>query len=124
VAPALPLEPEPQADDGFGFAPDGLPTNVPVPSMRPQMARPASSPDGALSEAAPDAVVTLQAKGSNLSLGLPSHLAIGLQEEGQTTLVDIRMVADYGANDFGLGIWMAKYFLSALDAEMQGLNDL
>lgn len=124
VAPALPLGPEPQEDDGFEFAPDELPTNVPVPSIRPQITRQASSQDAAISEAAPDDVVTLQAKMSNLILGMPYHLVIRLKEEGQTTLVDIRMVADYGANDFGLGIWMAKYFLSALDAEMQGLNDL
>lgn len=112
---------EVQEDDGFEFAPDELPTNVPVPSMRPQgFGVPSPEPE----VASPDDVVVLQAYMVNYGLGLPYNLVIRLTEDGQTTLVDIRMVADYGASDFGLGLWMAKSYLDALDAEMQGLNDL
>lgn len=111
-------------DDGFEFAPEDLPTNVPVPSLRPQnslslLVQP-EEPDAPQ----PDEVVVLQGYMVNFVLGLPYNLVIRLKEEGQTTLVDLRMVADYGSNDFGLGMLMAKQYFAALDAEMQGLNDI
>jgi hypothetical protein len=107
-------------DDGFEFTADELPVNVPVPSFRPQSSLQAALPT---SQAVPEDTVTLQGYMISKMLGLPYNLVIRLREDGETTLVDIRVMADYGSNDYGLGVLIAKDYLAALDAEMQGLND-
>jgi hypothetical protein len=114
------VEPPPPEDDGFEFAADELPVNVPVPSFRPQSSQQAALPTA---QAVPEDTVTLQGNMISRVLGLPYDLVIRLREDGETTLVDIRLMADYGSNDYGLGVLIAKDYLAALDAEMQGLND-
>lgn len=93
-----------------------LPDNGPIPFIRPSDA-PVTDYFSA------DGIVHLQASKRTLIWGLPFDVLIRLKEEAETTVVDIRVASKYGEHDLGLGVEIANQFFTALDAEMQGIND-
>jgi len=51
-------------------------------------------------------------------LGLKSDVVIRLQDEGETTLVDMRAVSRYGKRDMGLNAAFITQFMTALEGEV------
>ena len=118
---ALPESPigVPSQDQGIGvpeFEPDELPSVVPVPLARPPEAPQPTFFNGS-------GTVMLQGDMRTLVWGLRFDVLIRLREDTETTLVDVRVASRFGPHDLGMGADIAKAYLDALDAEMQGLND-
>lgn len=95
---------------------DELPANVPVP-----LARPAEAPAPTFFNGS--GTVTLQGEMRTLIWGLRFDVLIRLREDTETTLVDVRVASRFGPHDLGMGANIARSYLNALDAEMQGLNE-
>ncbi|MCY1664355.1 DUF1499 domain-containing protein [Rhizobium sp. SL86] len=91
-----------------------LPAIVPVPLPRPDR-------QAAIAAAEASSDVLLQGSTRTLLLGIPFDVVLRLREEEETTLVDLRIAARYGAHDLGFGAGLAESFLRALDAEMLGI---
>lgn len=90
----------------------------PVPLQRPEKS-PDNDPIAALIARVTD--VTLQGEARSKLLGLRFDVIIRLHEEEETTLVDIRVAARYGAHDLGFSDAVAEAYLTALDAELLGI---
>ena len=95
------------------------PEIVPIPMPRPEAAPEDDDPIAALIQRVTD--VTLQGETRTKILGLPFDVVIRLHEEAETTLVDIRVAARYGAHDLGFTAGIAEAYLKALDAELLGI---
>ncbi|MET0749237.1 MAG: DUF1499 domain-containing protein [Rhizobium sp.] len=95
------------------------PEIVPIPAPRPENAPEDDDPIAALIQRVTD--VTLQGETRTKILGLPFDVVIRLHEEAETTLVDIRVAARYGAHDLGFSAAIAEAYLKALDAELLGI---
>ncbi|MEP7457124.1 DUF1499 domain-containing protein [Phyllobacterium sp. SB3] len=55
-------------------------------------------------------------------LGFTSDVVIRLSDEGETTYVDMRSVSRYGTHDLGENADRITAFMTALDAEVQGVQ--
>lgn len=95
---------------------DELPANVPVPTARPAEAPAPTFFNGS-------GIVTMQGEMRTLIWGLRFDIVVRLREDTETTLVDVRVASRFGPHDLGMGADIAKSYLAALDAEMQGLNE-
>lgn len=95
------------------------PEIAPIPTPRPEDAPDGDDPIAALIRHVTD--VTLQGETHTKILGLPFDVVIRLHEEAETTLVDIRVAARYGAHDLGFSAGIADAYLKALDAELLGI---
>lgn len=91
-----------------------LPTIVPIPLPRPDR-------KAAIAAVETPGDVLLQGSTRTFVLGLPFDVVVRLREEEETTLVDLRIAARYGAHDLGFGAGLAESFLRSLDAEMLGI---
>lgn len=112
------VESEPKAPsrlrDRRALAAPPVPDVIPVPLPRPDPAAQSLLPQA-------NGDLLLQGATRTLILGLPFDVAVRLREEEETTLVDVRVAASYGAHDLGLGADIAETFLRALDAELLGI---
>ncbi|WP_165214728.1 DUF1499 domain-containing protein [Affinirhizobium pseudoryzae] len=104
-----------QVEDAAGaLSATPLPAIVPVPLPRPDR-------KVAIAALETPSDVLLQGSTRTFALGLPFDVVVRLREEEETTLVDLRIAARYGAHDLGFGAGLAEGFLRALDAEMLGI---
>lgn len=101
-----------QNEAKFSNLPEG--DQIPVPNKRPERERKNLN-------AVNDNDVTLQGKYRSLILGLEYSFVIRVREEQETTFVDIRVVAQYGKHDFGVGAHKIVDFLTALDSALPGI---
>lgn len=74
-----------------------------------------SRAQGELSE---QPVLSFSAVAHSPVLGLKSDVVIRLQDEGETTLVDMRAVSRYGKRDMGLNAAFIKQFMTTLEGEV------
>ncbi|NTJ41552.1 DUF1499 domain-containing protein [Agrobacterium larrymoorei] len=117
IPDVLPGVPKQDQQEGATDAPiEELPAIVPVP-----LARPADAPAPTFFNGS--GVVLIQGDMRTLVWGARFDVLIRLKEDTETTLVDIRVASRFGPHDLGMGAKIAKAYLDALDAEMQGLND-
>lgn len=63
-------------------------------------------------------VLSFSAVAHSPILGLKSDVVIRLQDEGETTLVDMRAVSRYGKRDMGLNAAFITQFMMALEGEV------
>lgn len=114
VQPGVPAQDQSEATSDVPV--DELPANVPVP-----LARPADAPAPTFFNGS--GIVTMQGEMRTLIWGLRFDIVVRLREDTETTLVDVRVASRFGPHDLGMGADVAKSYLAALDAEMQGLNE-
>jgi hypothetical protein len=106
--PAAPAE---EAAPGEGPLPlDNIP--IPLPRPEPLLAAPLLAAPGD---------VLLQGEAETLVFGLPFDIVIRLQEDAETTSVDVRVASRYGPHDLGMSAAVADDFLKRLDTELLGI---
>ena len=113
-------------------------TNVKMPEIRdtggdssiierrtPEPGEAIVADDGGEAPAVIDAVlpqIVLQGETRTLVFGFESDVSIRLNEEAETTYVDMRSVSRFGPHDLGSNAQIITDFLAALDAELLGIS--
>lgn len=91
------------------------PDDIPIPLSRPDIETEEAIPGRRASD------ILVQGEWRTPIAGLRYDVLIRLREEAETTLVDMRVAARYGAHDLGIGAAFADQYLHALDAELLGI---
>ena len=104
---------------------EGRPARAVAPTFRPQDAAPSTDDLGMIAPLPADDETDerfVEAVATSFLFGFESDVVVRLLEEGEETLVDIRVVSRFGTHDLGANASIATEFLEDLDAALQGVT--